>query len=124
MTGIALIEIACWDIVGQALGQPRLPAARRRGARDRIKAYANGWYTVERTPDEFYAAAKAPWSAATSHSSSTPSAWGFYEIDRKERNRAISLVEAVRDAVGPDGFHPDRDARTLQPGHRRRYGAS
>ncbi len=25
-----------------------------RGAvRDRIKAYANGWYTVERTPDEF-----------------------------------------------------------------------
>ncbi len=65
MTGIALIEIACWDIVDQALGQPvyRLLGA----VRDRIKAYANGWYTVERTPDEFYAAAKrVPWSAATS----------------------------------------------------------
>ena len=50
MTGIALIEIACWDIVGQALGQPvyRLLGG---AVRDRIKAYANGWYTVGRTPD-------------------------------------------------------------------------
>ena len=25
---------------------------------DRIKAYANGWYQVERTPEEFHAAAQ------------------------------------------------------------------
>ena len=49
MTGIALIEIACWDIMGQALGQPvyRLLGG---AVRDKVKAYANGWYTVERTP--------------------------------------------------------------------------
>ena len=55
--GIALIEMACWDIVGKALNQPvyRLLGG---AVRDKIKAYANGWYTVERTPEEFHAAAK------------------------------------------------------------------
>ena len=57
MTGIALVEIACWDIIGKALGQPvyRLLGG---AVRERIKAYANGWYTVERSPEEFHAAAK------------------------------------------------------------------
>ena len=42
---------------GKALDQPvyRLLGG---AVRDRIKAYANGWYTVERTPEEFHAAAK------------------------------------------------------------------
>src|SRR5215470_7061003 len=55
MSGIAMIEMACWDIMGKALGQPvyRLMGG---AVRDKIKAYANGWYTVERTPDEFHAA--------------------------------------------------------------------
>ncbi len=49
MSGIAAVEIACWDIIGKALDQPvyRLLGGPVRG---RIKAYANGWYTVERTP--------------------------------------------------------------------------
>ncbi|HZE30044.1 MAG TPA: hypothetical protein VE198_01250, partial [Actinoallomurus sp.] len=47
MSGIACVEMACWDIVGKALGQPvwRLLGGK---VRERIKAYANGWYTVER----------------------------------------------------------------------------
>src|SRR5947209_6679303 len=57
MSGLAVIEMACWDIVGKVLGQPvyRLLGG---PVRDRIKAYANGWYTVERTPREFAAAAR------------------------------------------------------------------
>ena len=57
MSGIACVEMACWDIVGKALGQPvwRLLGGK---VRDKIKAYANGWYTVERTPEEFHAAAR------------------------------------------------------------------
>ena len=56
-SGISLIEMACWDIVGKALN---LPVYRLLGGavRDKIKAYANGWYTVERTPEEFHAAAR------------------------------------------------------------------
>jgi len=50
MTGIALIEIACWDIIGKSLEQPiyRLLGG---AMRDRIKAYANGWYRVPRQPE-------------------------------------------------------------------------
>ena len=57
MSGIAIIEMACWDIMGKALDQPvyRLLGG---AVRDKIKAYGNGWYTVERSPEEFHAAAK------------------------------------------------------------------
>jgi galactonate dehydratase len=101
MTGIAMLEIACWDIMGQALGQPvyRLLGG---AVRDRIKAYANGWYTVERTPDEFAAAAKRAVARGYQALKFDPFGAGFYEIDRAEKLRVIGLVEAVRDAIGPD----------------------
>ena len=101
MTGVALIEIACWDIMGQALGQPvyRLLGG---AVRDSIKAYANGWYTVERTPEEFHAAATRVIERGYTALKFDPFGAGFYEIQRKEKNRVISLVEAVRDAVGPN----------------------
>lgn len=101
MTGTALIEIACWDIVGQALGQPvyRLLGG---AVRDRIKAYANGWYTVERTADEFHAAATRVVERGYRALKFDPFGAGFYEIERSEKLRVVSLVEAVRDAVGPD----------------------
>ena len=53
MSGIAIIEMACWDIMGKALNQPvyRLLGG---AVRDKIKAYGNGWYTVERSPEEFH----------------------------------------------------------------------
>jgi galactonate dehydratase len=57
MSGISAVEIACWDIMGKALNQPvyRLLGG---PVRDRVKAYANGWYRVERTPQAFHAAAR------------------------------------------------------------------
>jgi len=101
MTGIALVEMACWDIMGKALDQPvyRLLGG---AVRDRIKAYANGWYTVERTPEEFYKAAKAAVAKGYLALKLDPFGSGFYELERAEKIRSIGLVEAVRDAVGPD----------------------
>jgi galactonate dehydratase len=101
MTGIALIEIACWDIVGQALNQPvyRLLGG---AVRDSIKAYANGWYTVERTPEDFHAAALRAVARGYRALKFDPFGAGFYELERSEKNRVIALVEAVRDAIGPD----------------------
>jgi len=55
--GIALIEMACWDIMGKALKQPVYQLLGG-AVRDKIKAYANGWYTVEREPKAFHEAAK------------------------------------------------------------------
>src|ERR1700730_9309116 len=95
MSGIAAVEIACWDIVGKALGQPiyRLLGG---AVRDRIKAYANGWYTVERTPEEFHAAVKVILLKGYRALKLDPFGAGFYEIDREEQIRSVGLVEAVR----------------------------
>ncbi|MCC7360175.1 MAG: mandelate racemase/muconate lactonizing enzyme family protein [Anaerolineales bacterium] len=101
MTGMALIEIACWDIMGQALGQPvyRLLGG---AVRDKIKAYANGWYTVERTPDEFAAAARRAVAKGYCALKFDPFGGGLYELERAEKLKSIALVEAVRAAVGPE----------------------
>ena len=99
--GIALVEMACWDLMGKALGQPvyRLLGG---AVRDRIKAYANGWYTVERTPAEFHAAARRVVDRGYRALKLDPFGAGFYEMERSEIRRSVELVEAVRDAVGPD----------------------
>jgi len=101
LTGCALIEIACWDIMGQALDQPvyRLLGG---AVHDRIKAYANGWYTVERTPADFHAAARRAVARGYRALKLDPFGAGFYEMEPREKRQAIALVEAVRDAVGPD----------------------
>jgi galactonate dehydratase len=101
MSGIAVVESACWDIMGKALGQPvhRLIGGR---VRDRVKAYANGWYTVEREPEEFAAAARTVVERGYRALKLDPFGAGSAELERGELVRSVSLVEAVRDAVGPD----------------------
>ena len=101
MSAIATIEIACWDIVGQALGQPVYQLLGG-AVRDRIKAYANGWYTVERTPQEFHRAARRVIEKGYRALKVDPFGAGFYELEHGEKIRAIALVEAVRDAIGAD----------------------
>lgn len=101
MSGLAVLEMACWDIMGKALNQPvyRLLGG---AVRQQIKAYANGWYTVERTPEEFYAAAQRAVAKGYHALKFDPFGAGFYELERKEKLKAVGLMEAVRDAVGPD----------------------
>jgi galactonate dehydratase len=101
MSGIAMLEMACWDIVGKALGQPVYKLLGG-AVRDKIKAYANGWYTVERSPEEFHAAAKRALAKGYRALKFDPFGAGYYEMERAEKVKTIALVEAVRDAVGPD----------------------
>ena len=101
MSALATVEIACWDIQGKALG---LPVYKLLGGavRDRIKAYANGWYQVERTPEEFHAAARAVVERGYRGLKVDPFGAGMFDLDAEETARSLALVEAVRDAVGPD----------------------
>ena len=48
-SALAAFDVACWDVMGQSLGVPvwRLLGGR---FRDRVPAYANGWYQAEREP--------------------------------------------------------------------------
>lgn len=101
MSAIAVIEMACWDIMGQALG---VPVYQLLGGAvcDRIPAYANGWYTVERSPEEFHAAAQRVTARGYRALKVDPFGAGFYELSRAEKLRSIALIEAVRASVGPD----------------------
>ena len=101
MSAIATVEIACWDIKGKALG---LPVYKLLGGavRDRIKAYANGWYQVQRTEEEFRAAAQRVIDRGYRALKLDPFGAGMFELDANETARSIALVAAVRDAVGPD----------------------
>ena len=101
MSALAVLEMACWDIMGKALGQPvhRLLGG---PVRDRVKAYANGWYTVERSPEEFHAAARRVIERGYRALKFDPFGAGLWELEPEERRRSIGLVEAVRDAVGDD----------------------
>ena len=100
-TAISAIEIACWDIVGKALGQPvwRLLGGK---CRDRIPAYANGWYQVDRDPKLFAERARDVVRKGYRALKFDPFGGGGLEMPRSEKLLAVSLVEAVRDAVGPD----------------------
>jgi galactonate dehydratase len=100
MSALSIIEMACWDIMGKSLG---LPCYRLMGGavRDRIKAYANGWYTVERTPQMFHEAALRVVERGYLALKLDPFGAGRYELTLDEQARAVDLVAAVRDAIGP-----------------------
>jgi galactonate dehydratase len=100
-SAISLVEIACWDIVGKAANLP-VYVLLGGAVRDRIKAYANAWYQVPRTPDDFGRAAKAAVAKGYKALKFDPFGAGYYEMERKDRLHCVGLVEAVRAAVGPD----------------------
>ncbi|AEN09801.1 MULTISPECIES: mandelate racemase/muconate lactonizing enzyme family protein [unclassified Streptomyces] len=101
MSGIAVVEMACWDIKGKALG---VPVWQLLGGKvtDRVKAYANGWYTTERTPEAYHEAARAVVGRGYRALKIDPFGTGHLELGQEETRYAVSLIEAVRDAIGPD----------------------
>ncbi len=100
-TAISAVEIACWDIVGKAAG---LPVYKLLGGRchEKLKAYANGWYTVKRTPREYAKRVKVVLDKGYQALKVDPFGPGAYELTRKEKLLSIGIIEALRDAVGPD----------------------
>ncbi|MFQ6392165.1 mandelate racemase/muconate lactonizing enzyme family protein [Nocardia sp. KC 131] len=101
MSGIAAIEMACWDIKGKALGVPvwqLLGGA----VTHQVKAYANGWYTTERTPQAYAAAARGVIEKGYRALKIDPFGAGHFELSHAETMTAVALIEAVRDAIGPE----------------------
>ncbi len=100
LSALSGIEQALWDILGQAVGLP-VHALLGGACRDRIRAYANGWFGAAKTPDEF-----ARRAADTVAQGWTALKWNpFHGVDRwlePDRFRhSIECVRAVREAVGP-----------------------
>lgn len=100
-SALAAFEIACWDIMGQALGVPvwKLLGGR---FRDRVPAYANGWYQTDRDPAGIAALARTVVARGYHALKLDPFGAASAEIASSDRQRAIAIVAAVREAVGPD----------------------
>src|ERR1700730_16025368 len=52
LTAISSVEIAMWDLMGKACGQPVYKLIGGR-CHERIPAYANGWYGGAQSPEDF-----------------------------------------------------------------------
>ena len=100
MTAISGTEIALWDLVGKACGQPlyRLLGGR---CHAQLPAYANGWYGNARTPDDFAAQARAAVARGYHALKFDPFGVAWKTLDAEQAAAATAIVAAVRATVGP-----------------------
>jgi galactonate dehydratase len=101
LTAISGIEIGCWDIIGKALGQP-LYNLLGGVANPTVRAYANGWYGGKADPAEYARRAKSVVEMGYTALKFDPFGTAFKNLDRRDVHRAIDIVSAVADAVGPE----------------------
>ncbi len=99
MTVISALEIACWDIIGKACGQPvyRLLGGR---AREELPVYANGWYGGAITPQDYADKARAVVALGYRAMKFDPFEQAWKEMGQSQMDAAQSVVAAVRSAVG------------------------
>lgn len=99
MTGLALVEMACWDCIGK---KAKLPVYQMMGGKlcDKIPAYANGWYTVDRTPEAFADAARKVVQRGYRGMKLDPFGNGNLELSREEYFRSLDILEAVFAVAG------------------------
>lgn len=101
LTAISGVEIACWDLIGKACGQPVYKLLGGQ-ARDRLPAYANGWYGGARTPAEYAAKARDVVTVGYRAMKFDPFGTAWKEMTRAEMLAAEQIVGAVREAVGDE----------------------
>jgi galactonate dehydratase len=101
MTAISGAEIALWDLVGKACGQPVYKLLGGR-CHDRLPAYANGWYGGANTPAEHAEKARRAVAKGYRALKFDPFGTAWKDLSAEEEAEALARVEAVRAAVGPD----------------------
>lgn len=100
-TALGGIEAALLDIKGKALGVPVFELLGGK-FRDRVECYANHWFFGATKPEEYAANARKAVAMGYRALKWDPFDTADLEMDRRQRRRTIEIVEAVRDAVGPD----------------------
>lgn len=100
-TVLSGVDQALHDLMGKAM---EVPVYRLTGGacRDRLPVYANGWYTGPREPKSFSDLAKRTVAKGYRALKFDPFGPGLMELSRAERNLSLSIIQSVREAVGPD----------------------
>jgi len=100
-TALGAVEAAMLDIKGKALGVPVFELLGGR-FRDRVQCYANHWFFGAVTPDDYAERARAAVAMGYKALKWDPFHDVSLEMSPAERRATVAIVEAVRDAVGPD----------------------
>ena len=99
LTAISGVEIALWDLIGKACGQPVYKLLGGR-ARERLPAYANGWYGGALTPEDYAAKARLVVAKGYSAMKFDPFGTAWKEMSEDAMQAAEAIVAKVREAVG------------------------
>lgn len=98
-TALSAFDIACWDIIGKSSGAPlhKLTGGK---FRERVRVYANGWYSNCVTPEQWSKRTKE--IVAKGYTGLKFDIFGnnFDWIDSSGIKKATARLEAVRDAAG------------------------
>jgi len=126
-SAVSGLEQALWDLAGKRVGLPVVELLGGR-CRERVRVYANGWYSGAATPHDYAAKAKATVARGFTalKFDPFPGPWRTH-ISREAERAVVATVGGVREAVGPDvdllievhrrlaPMHAVRIARLLEP---------
>ena len=98
---ISAIEVACWDILGQHLNVPIYQLLGGK-VREKVRVYANGWYSGERTPENFGEKAKALSGRGYTALKFDPFGSEYMRLNKDSETFIKKIIRSVRDAVGPN----------------------
>jgi len=100
-SAFSAVEMACWDIIGKASGQPLYKLLGGR-CHEKLRCYANGWYQADRTPENFHQQAKEVVEKGYTALKFDPFGSAWRTVEPSEFDLAVDIIHAVRDAVGED----------------------
>jgi galactonate dehydratase len=100
-SSLAAFDVACWDLKGQSLGVPLWKLLGGR-FRDRVPAYANGWYQAEREAGAIARLARQVVQRGYRALKLDPFGAASAELPAADRRRAEAIIAGVREAVGPE----------------------
>ena len=100
-SAISAVNMALWDIKAKACNVPVYEMLGGK-VRDSIRMYANVWFSGAKTPDEFAAAAVAAKEKGVTALKWDPFGKAYMYMENKDLNYSLSIIEAVRGAVGND----------------------
>jgi galactonate dehydratase len=100
-SALAAFDLASWDLIGQHL---RVPVWQLIGGRfrDRVPAYANGWYQADYEPARIAELAMGVVARGYRAMKLDPFAAASVRLSAAQLRAAVGVVAAVREAVGTD----------------------
>lgn len=101
LTAISGAEVACWDLIGKACGQPVYKLLGGR-AHDRLPAYANGWYGGAAAPAEYAERARSVVERGYRAMKFDPFGVAWKDMTHSEMQSVEQIVAAVHEAVGDE----------------------